>query len=1007
MLTIQRASAGSGKTYTLAKQFILNIIAYKDEKGIWRLRNSHQMEDALNHILAITFTNKATNEMKERIVTNLSLLSKAAQIDQDGKLDSNIPYLHDFHYLLNAEYSEIGKTCEAALKVILNNYSRFKISTIDSFFQEILRTFTYEANITDSYQLELDSSFIVDSALEAAIFQLDSNPEKMGAATFWLKTIMKEVARKSQRWNPFNRKNTTGSVYYKITNALMQLEREEFKDIKDSLYEYFSDPQKINHLPEVYKNFKQKAAEERDVLLKEMVKAAVDAEALILKDNISSSKLNSNFINQLGIIKNLKLNQSITFKYTKIFNDRSVFLKPHRTPDHPLDRIALRMYELVEQWKNPAPDSYYKTWTVYGDLIPYLGLILEIRAFISQVLDTTNTIQLSDTGFILKKIIGEDDAPFVYERLGNRIDNYLIDEFQDTSRMQWDIIYPLINEALSKNKESLIIGDPKQSIYRFRNADYKLISNVVPQTFPFHKQAGFSVEENTNWRSNTKIVEFNNFFFKTLASAVADLSLTEGGNIDFNNLYANVVQRPHNKKGQGYVEIRSFDSPENNESNDNFNEEDSKDWFEVQALSNLTSLISSLLKRGYRQKDICILVSKNQQAKDVVETLINYNDSLPKEEMKIDFISEESLLVSSSLAVKIILDVLEILGKPAKVSVDNNEVEKKSKYINWNSIKVNYSIYANQHSELSHTERIISFLNSHETDKILPSLLKELPTPSLASLVEQIIKSFLDENLRKSQALYLASFQDIVNEYAATHVNDPSSFLEWWKVKGKNISISTPEGINAVQIMTVHKSKGLEFKCVILPFATDSFKPSNFKEEWRWVKPVDLPNLDLPPVIPIKTSSKLKGSIHQNIYSEYFDQVITDKLNMYYVAFTRAVNELYVFTKNESGKKPTSTPHFLNQILKGKLKYECFSEDEMDYIMNLDSKDVNIEETIFTFGMPFTSSQIKEDYIKDEEKAKKGGVVTTKFFKQYYINDKRPKMRSIAAKVTPSGEFLS
>lgn len=983
MLTIQRASAGSGKTYTLAKKYILSLIAYKREDKTWKLRNERQIEDAIHHILAITFTNKATNEMKQRIVGNLSLLAQAAHVEITEKVLKDTPYLSDFHEMLNEPYEKIGEAAAFALKIILNNYSLFKISTIDSFFQEILRTFAFEANLNDSYQLELDSTFVTDSALETAIHKLDTHPEQMGNAAFWFKTIMRNIAQKNPGWNPFNKKNSKNSVYGKLRENLKELEKENFKEIKQTIDSYFSDPDNIKRLSQVYFDLKKKAEKERENQVTLLKRYLTNIKDLIKSNGYSEKVINKNFLGQLDKIARFdKDTIKIDCKYESFKKSGTVFKKGFQTHENPVDIEMLKMYDLLDNW---IPErSYFNGWLIYGPLIPYLGLILEVRNFISQVLESNNLIRISDTAYILKKIIGDNDTPFVYERLGNRIDHYLIDEFQDTSRMQWDVIRPLLDEGMAKSKDSLIIGDPKQSIYRFRNADHRLITKVVPASFDDKEEKGYSIEENTNWRSQTEVVNFNNYFFKALAQEITKLSKTNGGGYDFSELYSNVEQYPNNQDGKGYVEIRVLQKPMETDVAEDIETETETDdekigWFEKQALQNLPVLISDLLKRGYRQKDICVLVNTNERGRHVVKALLAYNQSLPEDEKKIDFLSEESLLIGSSPAIEIILGVISKFADPS-VKIKNPEEadqNKKQKYYNWNSLKSDFNIFSRLNSQLSPAEKILGFLRQYDLEENLSFLIDDLSTPTLSSLVEAIIKNFLDEDMLKSEAIYLASFQDMVAEFSSSYQDDPALFMEWWQARGSGMSVSTPEGTDAVQIMTIHKSKGLEFNCVIVPFATDSF--SFFKPEWRWVKPYEYEEIDMPAILPISTTAILKGTIHEKYYTEFYDQVLTDRLNNYYVAFTRAKNELYVFTSKPT--KGTTIGTYLIKLL--------FTGD-------------HAEENTITFGEPMSKEDIEEMIEKD--RLKNSSLPATHFFKDYFVNKKQPRLLSKASTVLPSGE---
>lgn len=1012
MLKIQRASAGSGKTYALAKNFILNLIAFKNNKGKWQIRNEKQIEESIKHILAITFTNKATNEMKERIINNLSLLSKVATLPSINEdIITHTPYLREFGSITDASYKDIGTAAGIALKVILNDFSQFRISTIDSFFQEILRTFTFEANLNDTYQLEIDSTFVTEASIDAAMHQLDTKPREMGNASFWLKTIIQNESKKSQRWNIFNKKSNNNSLYYRLYRALLQLESENFKEVKEILDLYVENNGESNNLVNVYKNLRTLAIQEKEGLLKTIKKCLNRIEDLLRNNSYSDTQLKKNFLQHISVISDLKINDSIPFQFNKIMNEGSVFLKKFQTEGNPLDEAALKFYKYLVTWNQPSAHSFQKAWIIYGELLPYLGLLLEIKVYLSKILENNNLIQISETGFILKKIIGDDDTSFVYERLGNRIDNYLIDEFQDTSGLQWDILYPLLNESEARGNDSLIIGDPKQSIYRFRNADHSLITEVVPNAFPNHEEAGFTPEDNTNWRSHLKIVEFNNYFFKMLADLINKIGKGEGSSGKFMQLFSNVVQLPHNNDGKGYVEVRLFEKPDEEEAySENFADvegEISKDWYDRISLSNLTELIADLIKRGYNQKDIGVLVDTNEKGKEVVEALIAYNENLPEGQPRIDFISEESLLVSSSPAVEVIIGIIEKLAQPSLVSdskfEDSGEESKRPRYLVWNQIKMDYAIFSNLHPGLSPAEKINQFINNLDPYKYVSLIYKNTPVPSISSIIESIVSYLLDDSLKESEALYIASLQDLVNDYSQSHPDDPASFLEWWKTRGSKMAVSSPEGTEAIKIMTIHKSKGLEFKCVILPFATDKFTPSSFKEEWRWVRPFNPEGIDLPPVLPIKTSSGLKGSVHEEIYNEYFNQVLTDKLNMYYVAFTRAQNELYIFTKQPGKKNSDNLSYFLYQIFSPQTPVEIFEEEEKKYILSLNDLEINDSQNIISYGTPFTKEEIKEENIK----SKKVEKTVHRYFDNYYVNKSRPKLKTKAVKVLPSGEFTN
>lgn len=546
-------------------------------------------------------------------------------------------------------------------------------------------------------------------------------------------------------------------------------------------------------------------------------------------------------------------------------------------------------------------------------------------------LDSNNTIQLGETNSMLRRIIGKDDAPFIYERLGARLNHFLIDEFQDTSRLQWENLLPLLNESNGRGEDNLIIGDAKQSIYRFRNADPSLITEDVPKAFPLRLDSGMDREENTNWRSDRTIVEFNNYYFHALMSRVAELSEELHGSdskngeesapavVDFRNLYSNVAQFPSHREREGYIEINFLEALETTTDSRNrqrkLSSEEKKEFMRREALSRLGPLINSLIDRGFSQSDIAVLVRQNSLAKDVIDTLVKYNNS-ENEGHRIEFISEESLLVSSSEAVGIIISVLEKIadgssatGNDILKNHNNDDKSSTQTKTRWEDIKCNFSFYAMRHPTLSTAEQIRGFLSEKSPEDAVKQMLHSMQTVALPALIEAITENFVPEEMRRSQAVFIAALQDIVLEFTESHTSDISSFIDWWHSKGISRSISSPEGTDAVQVMTIHKSKGLEFKCVIIPFDDTSIVPSK-KSEWKWVRPAErFINLGFPPYLPVATVPALRNTIHSDVYHRFFDLSSMDMLNAYYVAFTRAVNELYVFTRRpaDNSKAKAST----------------------------------------------------------------------------------------------------
>ncbi len=1032
MLQLQRASAGSGKTFTLAKNFIWFLIAVKASGNRWRLRTSREIADGLPRILAITFTNKATNEMKQRIVQKLSDLTKAfteyplpkTQID-------SITYLNDFSRMLQVEYQEVGRAAKDALSVLLNNYSDFKVSTIDSFFQTVLRTFAYESNLNDTYQVEIDNDYIAAAAVNATLNEIDTSGGRTSPG-FWLGILMEEESGKgSKNWNVFQKSLSDASIYTKLLSSVKRLESEDFKTpdnpdkektVREELDEYFNDSESTDPLKDAYQKAVGTIVKPANEKLARAKQCARKLKKLFEKNNIDPAEEALRFMaGHLQKLQVMKADDSTSkfFSPIKMEGKTSVFKttgkakKPVRTTpdDKEMLDLAIEMYDNYSSFLEIINSSDWLHWKVYAPQIPYLGLIGVTRAKMQEYLDDNNTIQLGETNSMLHRIIGDDDTPFIYERLGTRLNHFLIDEFQDTSRLQWDNLLPLLKESESRNEDNLIIGDAKQSIYRFRNADPTLITTAVPKAFPLRRDSGMAREENTNWRSDRTIVEFNNYFFFALMRRVAEqvdsvrdeikASPTSSGSkagdsVNFHDLYANVVQYPSHQTRSGYVEVNFLEAPESipdlRGRLRKLSSEEKNEFIRKEALSRIGPLISSLLERGYRQSDIALLVRVNSLAKEVIDTLVAYNTTLPSDARHLEFISEESLLVSSSDAVKIIISVIEKMIDGTSSSSSDSSDDDKSEKKKWADIRCNFSFYALRHPELATADQVKGFLEEDSPTDAVNAMLGTMQTVALPALIEAITENFVPEDMRRSQAVFIAALQDMVLEYCDSHPADISSFIDWWKTKGVSRSISSPEGTDAIQIMTIHKSKGLEFKCVIIPFDDASVVPLK-KNDWKWVTPQEnFLRLGFPPYIPIPTEPALKNTVHADIYRRFFELSSMDMLNAYYVAFTRAVSELYVFTRKPAASSAgrgltlgsclnnffTDDPDSIFGDKISEIVSEAGDIPEKDYMLPPGSAEWNDDHTRLTIGTP--------PAVKIPENASAQPATATRIISEYHVD---------------------
>lgn len=917
MLELHRASAGSGKTYTLAKKYIWYLITIKpdgDSNAI-RLRTDAELRDSARHILAMTFTNKATNEMQLRIVDRLfdiGYRNPVIKTSADGSLHIKKPaYLEDFikeithsgclEKIANLEnmIAEFSAVCKKALTVVLENYSEFNVSTIDSFFQIVLRTLAYETDLNDSYQVELDSDFLSQVSVDGTLEQIDS-PTTGSDVPFWIDVLMK---RSNQGWSIFRREIDPdvrfATPYKSFVESVKKLENEEYKKIRGDVEKWFSTNPDIVRL---YKDLELTFETRVNEALHALKSAARKAWRALPQELISVEKARDlkSVLSRLNSLADAKIKKWST----KNWNDFKKFLLPEfiqkksvskYLDEYPgvKDSLAAHLAKIqqaINRYEEEQNEPAYKHWRLYATNLPYLALLDIITGIRREYLEETNAIELSETSTILREIISDSDTPFVYERIGTRLNHFLIDEFQDTSRLQWENLRPLIVESLSRNNDNLIIGDAKQSIYRFRNADPSLISSIVPEDRDILNHGlitrGDKISGNTNYRSALRVIQFNNSFFEYLAGKLDEVSDKQAKSLmKFVPLYSNVVQNPADHKEEGYVEVTISKGDSNQ----------FKKWITGQ----LPLLVREILGRGYRQKDIAVLVDTHLQGESVINAFVDYNNNIENEKDKIRFVSEQSLKIANSKAVKTIVGVLESMARGLNPRINEGEDRIKKGVANWKDISSDFKFFSLNYGTGDMAETLEQFLNTKINTSSLRDLLTDIQTFSIPAIVESVIDKLIPEELRHTDAVFISAFQDIVLEYCERNSTDLGSFLHWWERKKGKATIASPEETDAVRVLTIHKSKGLEYNCVIIPFVDFdmSEKSSSLKSEWRWVKPeiVSHPEIRMPDYIPINTTPELEGTVHEHLLYEYRDMVKMDLLNKAYVAFTRASRELYIF----------------------------------------------------------------------------------------------------------------
>ncbi len=837
MLTIYRASAGAGKTHKLTGEYLLLLFA---QRGGYR------------RILAVTFTNKATDEMKNRIVVELYQLAS-------GRPSDYVKLLASAYKLTEPQ---VRRQAREILCDILHDYSAFNISTIDRFFQQTMRAFTREIGLQGGYGIEMDQELVLREAVDNLLGDLEK-PESKDLLG-WLLRFAEDKIENGGEWN--------------LRKDIMALSREVFKEsyksFSEAIEEDIRDKQALekyqNQLYAIIRSVEKEArtwGEKGMALLQAYGLQPSDfrggnRSALFFFERLSKGEMKPPSATFASLADNLEgcftkttppaLRQVIGCVFEEGLNEcikAIVALFDHLAPYHTAREIV----------------RYYYT----------LGILTDVSRQIAAYREEKNIMLIADTTELLNKIMDSSDTPFIYEKTGTRIDHYMIDEFQDTSGMQWNNFRPLIEESLSAGRDNLIVGDVKQSIYRFRNSDWKLLDQQVRLDFSEQQVREDTLKE--NWRSARHIVEFNNTFFTSAPALLQQLyneqleasALTEKEREAFftkvMSAYDKCYQQvpPPFVGKAGHVKIDFLcDADE---------DADEKDW-KTMALDRLPETLEHLQDQGYALKDIAILVRTNQEGAAVADTLLAYKETHPSEHYRYDLISDDALFVGSSTAVRFLIAMLRHLKNP-----EQPPARRIALY--------SYAVLTGRFGPdtLAGTD-------------FPPHIQRELLLLSRQSLYETTEGLFrlFEDNFPENEQVFVQAFLDLVSDYTQKESPDPGRFLKWWDETGYRKTIATPDAQNAVRILTVHKSKGLGFKVVILPFADWEIDHKPTKPVILWCQPTAAPFNKLH-LVPVRYGQLLSQTIFARDYFEEKLHAYIDNLNTLYVAFTRSKEELIAF----------------------------------------------------------------------------------------------------------------
>ena len=882
-LLVYKASAGSGKTFTLAVQYIRQLI-----------------EDPYSYrrILAVTFTNKATTEMKERILSQLYGIATS--------LKSSDGYLKEIMKTSDKSVDEIRRAADTALKNIIHDYSRFRIETIDSFFQSVMRNLARELELGANMTIELNNGDVLSDAVDSMIEKLD----RMSPTLYWLLEYIEERIADDKRWNVSSEikdfgRNIFDEAYIEKGVTL----REKLKDTK--------------FIPQYRKKLQEKRESILDTMkgFNEHFQEILKANGLNPTDLKNGARGIGSYFNKIasGKLSNDVRNSTVE-KCLEGAENWTTKTSPYKSTIISLaDQVLIQILNDAESTRMSS-NKVLNSCDMSLRYLNNLQLLMRIDSEVREQNLNHNRFLLSDTNALLHSIIREGDASFVYEKIGTTIDTVMIDEFQDTSRMQWENFHLLLEESLAQKEGSMIVGDIKQSIYRWRNGDWKILAGL-------DKDRSFRLNSktlDTNWRSEANIIAFNNDIFTSACKVLNERYKADEGEdcTQLLDAYSDVRQKTSKDTKEGYIKLSFLKNSEEHPYADT-------------TMELLAEEVDSLVKKDIRVNDIAILVRKNKS----IPAIADYFDKNTPYRV----VSDEAFRLDASLAVCMLIDGLRYISEPtdriacARLAVAyQKEILKKD--VDYNTVLLN------------------------SVEDYLPAefrlLQPELNLMPLYELLEKLFVIFRMDMIEEQDA-YLCAFYDAVTEYMQNNSSELTSFLTYWSETLYARTIPSGE-ISGIRILSIHKSKGLEYHTVLLPFCDWKMENETFNH-MLWCK-INEADADKEPfceldLTPVNYSSAMAESYFSDSYREERLQLWVDNLNLLYVAFTRACKNLIVWCKDE--KKDT-----VSRLLRESIDYmkdiemicnmpEPDEEDEED-------KEENDEPIIYEYGEICISGEKKK-----------------------------------------------
>ena len=903
--TIYNASAGSGKTYTLVKEYLKILLSSNDNF-------------TFKNILAITFTNKAVAEMKLRILDALKRFS------DEPILTSNDNMFLSICLELEKTPEQIHKKAKAVLDTLLHNYGAFDISTIDGFTHKIIRTFARDLRLSLNFEVELDTDSLLNEAVDSLISKAGSDQQ----LTATLVDYALEKLDDNKSWNITYDLNDIAKLLVKennlvFLNALKDKTIEDFMVLKTSL------------------------SEKIKILEKHVISKAQDTLDLISEYGLDHSDFNrSSLPNHFIKLSQGDFNVSFSTQWQENIEIKPLY--PSRVEGSKaltMDRIQPQLAAIFYETRNEIFQiNFYKN--IFKNITP-LSVLNSINKEMQMLQLENNKLLISEFNSIISQEIKDQPTPFIYERLGEKFKHYFIDEFQDTSVLQWENLKPLIANSLEQEQNDqsgtlMLVGDAKQAIYRWRGGEAEQFINLYSKkTQPFQiKQISEPLE--ANFRSFKQVVDFNNSFFEFISKSCFS-------SLKYGELYKSSKQKNINDSG-GYVQLEFLDLEKEEDKNDRYCEATLKTIEACEAVN-------------YNKSDICVLVRKNKEGIAVSNYLM---------ERDINVVSADTLLLTNSTEVVFIVNLLTLLIQPK-----NQLLKADILYF----IADKFQLPDKHGFIIGHITKDLKALFNELKDLNIKIDIESLLLEPLYDVVETIVRAF---HLIETSDAFIQFFMDQVLDFSKKYSSDIKEFLDYFENKKDKLYVTSSESDNAVKVMTIHKSKGLEFPVVIFPFAELDIYKELKPQVWH---PLALEDFNGFPhlLIDYKQDIARYGEMGNHIYETRQSELELDNINLLYVALTRAVEQLYIISKKEKSNTMKTYAGLFMEFLKHNSTWQenqliyGFGEKEVK-TTSKNTKDIKVEESMFV-SVPRNKHTInivtKSGYLwdTDQEKAIEKGTL--------------------------------